>query len=503
MDGGTTLRAPWMIRLLKLDIDSGWLPVTLFAVTVIGVAGLFGIALYEAVRSGAAGSRNSGGRNDDGPIGRFRRPAVIIAGAAVGFAVGFSVAWLLDHYLVFGVMLGIKVVWAVAVGLAPLGAAIASIVVTRGARRAASAALIPFAVLSCAVNVNAVYGEYPTLGSVLGVSSFSRLDVSRIRAARLSPAQWRQRAASGDLGAVPSHGRTGSVIIPATTSGFRAREAVVYLPPAALSKTPPRLPVFLMLSGQPGSPDRAFLAGELSSIFDDYAARHHGLAPIVVSADQLGNAFHNTLCVDSEKYGDAETYLTRDVTDWITANLPASRDPKQWAIGGFSQGGTCAVQLGPAHPDLYGTMFTVGAELGPHAGSERTMVREYFGGSETAYRRHVPIDIMRAKGHSDQMLVMAAGQLDGESIDNIGRIAPVAKSIGMETTGLTVMGSGHDWHAVQQALRTSLDAIGARMGLSDDTDTSIRGSTQVRVMSIAATDDDGMGNGNGNEEGER
>ncbi|PLS31681.1 esterase [Bifidobacterium margollesii] len=480
------MRAPWIRGLLGLNIDSGWIPTMLFAVVITTATILFARSLLPSNRA----STHEPAGISTGIVRRCHRAAPLAAGAVLGFAIGFSVTWLLDHFLVFGVMLGIKVVWAAAIGVALFGMMVAQTATGRGPTRVAAAVMIPVSVLSCAVNINAVYGEYPTLGSVLGVSSFARLDYADLHDARMPVGRWRTLAESGNAPDMPAHGRTGSVIIPATESGFRAREAVAYLPPAALSKTPPRLPVFIMLSGQPGSPDRAFLAGDLTAIFDEYASRHHGLAPVVVSADQLGNAFHNTLCVDSPKYGNAETYLTRDVTDWITANLPVSHDPRQWAIGGFSQGGTCAIQLGPSHPDLYGAMFTVGAELGPHDGDEQTMVREFFGGSEERYRRHVPIDIMRSRRHSDQMLVMAAGQLDDKSTDNIERIVPVARSIGMDATGLTVVNAGHDWHAVQQALKTSLDAIGVRMGLSDDVHGMIRGSAQVLVMDIATEDDE-------------
>jgi len=56
---------------------------------------------------------------------------------------------------------------------------------------------------------------------------------------------------SGDLAAA---GVVSTVVIPGSVSGFAARPAWVYLPPAALVRNPPALPVLVLLHGQPGSP---------------------------------------------------------------------------------------------------------------------------------------------------------------------------------------------------------------------------------------------------------
>ncbi|OXM99463.1 alpha/beta hydrolase [Bifidobacterium vansinderenii] len=488
------MRSRWVRELLRIRIDSGWLPVGLFVLVCIGM-----IVLLVLSFGATAGNDASGDDDESKQNGEARRRSFAIggpfalaghrawwmpAGVVLGFVGGFGIAFLLDRLLVFGVELGIKVDLVIGLGCAIVGALVAAVMLFRGRRRVLAATLIPFAVLSCVMNVNGVYGEYPTVGSVLGISTFREFDPATIHRATTTVEQWNAAAERGSAPQAPKHGMVASVFIPATESGFRARAAVVYLPPAALVDNPPELPVFIMMAGQPGSPDRAFLAGHLKEIFDDYAAAHHGLAPIVVSPDQLGNAFHNTLCVDSSKYGNAETYLTRDVTNWITSTLPVETDADHWAIGGFSQGGTCTIQLGPSHPDLYGHMFTVGAELGPHNGSEQSMIRTFFNGDEQAYRRHVPIDIMRARGHSSQTLIMSAGELDDESVSNITQVAGVAQGIGMDVTTFVVTGTGHDWHTVQSALRASVDRLGAQLGLGGEA-RPLQDFNNIRPLDVA------------------
>ena len=98
---------------------------------------------------------------------------------------------------------------------------------------------------------------------------------------------------------MPKSGTIGTAVIPATVSHFVARDAVVYLPPAALVKNAPALPVMIFLGGQPGSPQSVVEAGQMPEILNAFAAAHHGLAPIVVIPDQLGASANNPMCLNS------------------------------------------------------------------------------------------------------------------------------------------------------------------------------------------------------------
>ena len=59
------------------------------------------------------------------------------------------------------------------------------------------------------------------------------------------------------------------------------------------------------MMGQPGTPDVTYIADAL----DAKAARHRGLAPIVVVADQTGSPWHDPLCMDPATFGKVETCL--------------------------------------------------------------------------------------------------------------------------------------------------------------------------------------------------
>ena len=447
--------------LMNISLVDGWFPATLFSITAVLAAILLGIAIWEMI----GGSRGGGKR----AIAVVACPMVI---AVIAGIVGLVIAWLLsDVFVVFGVELGPRVIAWAGCGCAIVGFAVSHVMLHRGVLRAVAVILVVCAVFSTATGIDQAYGEYATIGSLFSQDSYREADLTGMakRSDLISVTQWRQEAADGSISDIPAHGEVSKVNIPATTSHFEARQALVYLPPAALitAKHKPALPVILMMSGQPGSPGRVFAAGGIQTMMDDYAQHHGGLAPIVIAADQLGDDSHNTLCVDSPVYGKALTYLTKDVVDWVKTNLPAARQAQDWAIAGFSQGATCSLQIGANHPNLFGTIIPTGSELKPTNGSESSMISRFFHGDRTAYEKQIPINAIRNHAPSNQTLVIGAGDRDRESVRNVELIAPVAQQEGMHVTAVESLGNAHDWHAVRDTLRYGLVVFGYNTGLSD------------------------------------
>ena len=447
--------------LMNISLVDGWFPATLFSITAVLAATLLGIAIWETVGE----SRGDGKR----AIAVVACPMVI---AVIAGIVGLVIAWLLsDVFVVFGVELGPRVIAWAGCSCAIIGFAVSHAMLHRGVLRAIAVILVVCAVFSTATGIDQAYGEYATIGSLFGQDAYNEADLTGMakRNDLISVTQWRQEAADGSISDIPAHGEVSKVNIPATTSHFEARQALVYLPPAAIAtaKHKPALPVILMMSGQPGSPGRAFAAGGIQTMMDDYAQHHGGLAPIVIAADQLGDDSHNTLCVDSPVYGNVLTYLTKDVVDWVRTNLPAAWQAQDWAIAGFSQGATCSLQIGANHPDLFGTIIPTGSELKPTNGSESSMISRFFHGDRTAYEKQIPINAIRNHAPSNQTLVIGAGERDHESVRNAERIAPVAQQAGMHVTAVESLGNAHDWHAVQDTLRYGLAVFGCNTGLSD------------------------------------
>nr|WP_254281023.1 alpha/beta hydrolase-fold protein [Frigoribacterium sp. VKM Ac-2836] len=280
-------------------------------------------------------------------------------------------------------------------------------------------------------------------------------------------------AALPDLGrtwrapaALPSAGRLGSVAIPGTTSGF---DALVYLPPAALVADPPPLPVDIVLSGQgPGAaPENLVDAGRMVQTLDALARAHHGLAPVVVMPDQLERPTNNPMCVDGP-LGHSATYLTVDVPRWITSHLSVQAPGRAWAISGFSQGGTCSLQLAAGRPELFSSFVDVSGQVGPRLdGGARTTVEHGFGGDRAAYEAAQPLAVLAGKApYVGSAGFFAVGGTDSRYGPVMPIVSAAARAAGMEVTREVVPGSGHDWSTASRGLAAGTDWLAARLGLT-------------------------------------
>ena len=421
--------------LLSLHLISGPVP------TIVRVAGV--IALVSVL------------------ISRRPRRWLPIAGIVSfgGLGLGYALCWLLGDVLdLFGVDLSLVTRTWFAVLVAGLALGIARACVAGAGPKVLGAAVAIVAVLVGSIGINADLGEFPTVRAVFGGHDYRPIALPALGTTR-PVAGW---SAPSDL---PHSGRVGSAVIPPVHSHFAARDALVYLPPAALVTDPARLPVLVMLSGQPGSPSDLFTSGALATHLDTYARAHAGLAPIVVVPDQLGAPGRNPMCVDGA-LGNSATYVLRDVSSWIHAHLNVLGGAASWGIGGFSQGGTCAIQFGAAHPERYGSILDISGEVAPKRGTLQQTIDAGFGGSRGAYEAAVPAAIMKRHGAYDGTFAQfCVGADDARYGPGLRTVAREATNAGMQTTLDISPGTAHDWHTVQYALSRMIPALGAHWRL--------------------------------------
>ncbi|MHB1234445.1 MAG: alpha/beta hydrolase, partial [Microbacteriaceae bacterium] len=248
--------------------------------------------------------------------------SVTLAAAA---AVAVIVVWLVvDVFNTFGMVLGFEVTaWTMAT-FAAVGLAILNLWDSAWWRKTIAGIAIVVFLLAGTLGINAYFGLNRTLGSLLNISAVKPLSIpGPIASPSASPSPlaspvvqeplWKSWVPPANM---PAKGRTGAEVIPGVKSGFKARPAGIYLPPAALVANPPPLPLVVMMMGQPGVPDPAYVAG----VLDSFASKHNGLAPIVIVADQLGSPYVDPACANSAKYGNVETYITQDVVNWAVAH---------------------------------------------------------------------------------------------------------------------------------------------------------------------------------------
>jgi enterochelin esterase-like enzyme len=396
-----------------------------------------------------------------------RRTLAGVIAAVGGAALGLLVTWLLGDVLdVFGVQLTTATRLWVAMCVAGLALAVANLFRSRWWRKAIAVVSIPAFLVVAAAGINVDFGAYRTLNDVFGIVPYKALQLQgeRGQVAGIGTdyaSTWTKPAT------IPAKGRIGMVRIPATESGFAARLAAVYLPPAALTAAPPVLPVLYAFAGQPGAPADVFTAGRIGTLMDAYAAKHDGIAPIVVAPDQLGGPGRNPMCVDSSALGRSATYLLKDVPNWIRANLRVSSDPAAWGVFGYSQGGTCAVQFASGHPELFGSALAASSELGPTLGDRASTVATGFAGSLAAYRAAQPVAMMKAHApYQHSLMVFGIGQNDRRYTAYARTLEAEAARAGISARVLVSPGTAHDWNTVRYTLAHGFPIIAAHLGLS-------------------------------------
>ena len=338
----------------------------------------------------------------------------------------------------------------------------------RRIRRVVAVVALVLVVAVAAMKVNAVYGYYPTLRAALGRPPANEIAFTVLP--RSVPSIGARPG--GELDQVwrappdmPQHGRIAEVDIPGVESGFLPRRASIYLPPAYLSfRHRALLPVLVLMAGQPGSPQDWLTAGRLAEVMDNFAAAHRGLAPLVVLPDATGSTLANPLCMDSD-LGHLETYLARDVPDWVKAHLQVDPDPQHWAAAGFSYGGTCALQLAVRQPRIYPTFIDISGQDEPTLGDHTATVAATFHGDETAFRAVDPLTILATTGPVASAGIIAAGADDPEDLRQQRNVLAATSRAGIATRWVQVPG-GHTWPVAISVLTTALSLTAPRLGLS-------------------------------------
>lgn len=423
--------------LLDLDIVDGPVPVIVFVLAAI-------LAVLVLWRRYSA-----------------RRLLVPAAAAAFG-GLAAMVTWLVCvRWLnLFGESLGYgNYLWIAA---AFVGAAVALASIRRRPRwrTAVAIAAVPVFALAAAVGINANYGINRTLGSALAVAYSKPLTLAPPAGASTGydPELWKHWAPPADL---PAHGEVGTAAVPGTASGFHAREAGLYLPPAALVKHPPALPLLVMMMGQPGNPDPEPIA----EVLDRYAASHYGLAPVVVVADQLGDPYTDTLCLDTARLGYVETYVTKDVPAWAAAHLPVTRDHRFWTAAGYSNGGLCALSFAIDHPDVFADVLDVSGEAFPGAEHPDATLREVFHGDAGAYEACKPLYKLRHFSHPGMTAIFTAARDDPEYHHVALQAKAAAAGAGIDAAFVDLSEGGHGRGALMGGLDAGVGLLLPILGL--------------------------------------
>ena len=400
----------------------------------------------------------------------WRKPTrrwVLTAGGALLSGLALAVLiWFLTVRVwnLFGIPLsGTDYAWLVVVCSGVILALVSLVRSSRRRKLIAVASIVLFLVTG-ALGVNADFGINRTVAALIGVTVEKPLQLAPTSAPTSTPQgpvlplwkSWKPPAG------MPTQGTTGTQVIPNTLSGFTSRPAGIYLPPAALTANPPKLPLVILVMGQPGNPDPSYIAATL----DREAAAHNGLAPIVIVADQLGDPNSDPLCLDTAQYGNAETFITKDVVNWARANLNILQDARHWTIAGYSNGGQCAISFAAKYPKLWSNVIDISGE--EYAGSENApaVLASVFGGNQAAYDAQKPLTLLAAQPLPGTVGVFTVGSNDSGYIPGVKAVAAAAQAAGMTVTYWEAPNGGHVLPALTDGLDKAFEVLYPRLELA-------------------------------------
>lgn len=153
-------------------------------------------------------------------------------------------------------------------------------------------------------------------------------------------------------------------------SGLRGRILVILPATYEDGANAARLyPVIETFHGWPGNPEVWTQAMHIGPAIDALTVQRK-LGDTVVLAPQLEfPPGTDTECVDGGAGAPAvETWVTRDVPEFVAATLRVRGDRASWATAGFSSGGWCSAMATMLHPDIYGAGIVLGGYFAPEFG---------------------------------------------------------------------------------------------------------------------------------------
>lgn len=332
---------------------------------------------------------------------------------------------------------------------------------SRWRRRFAAAVAVPLCVLSAALVLNLWVGYFPTVQTAWDQVTAGPLPDQTDQVA-IAAMQKQHR--------VPLKGSLAAVDIPDTASGFKHRQEFVYLPPAWFADTPPsRLPVVMMIGGEFNTPADWMRAGGVVKTLDDFAAAHHGDAPVVVFVDPGGTFNNDTECVNGSR-GNSADHLVKDVVPYMKSHFGVGADSAHWGVVGWSMGGTCAVDLTVMHPDTFSAFVDIAGDAAPNSGTQAETVDRLFGGNAAAYASFDPATVItrhgRYQGVSGWFAVNSAPNRDAKPNDQAiaaSSLCALGQKSGIDCVVVSRPGN-HDWPFASIAFASALPWLAGAIG---------------------------------------
>ncbi len=241
---------------------------------------------------------------------------------------------------------------------------------------------------------------------------------------------------------VTQSGTTETISVASPALGGRRQQVIVYLPPGYADQPTRRYPVFYLLHGFPGRPS-AFLLTVRAGVVEDILLAKRKIQPLIlVMPWGSTGTFTDKEWANGVKPGAGwETFVAGDLVRAIDARYRTIPKGSGRALGGLSEGGYGALNIGLHHPDT----FRVLESWSGYALADN--VRSIFGGDPSRLALNSPLLELPSRATTlrrDHVFVwFYSGRKDRLRHQN-GAFAAALARAGIAHRYFRVRG-GHDW----------------------------------------------------------
>jgi|BarGraIncu00222A_1022003.scaffolds.fasta_scaffold13071_1 enterochelin esterase-like enzyme len=216
-------------------------------------------------------------------------------------------------------------------------------------------------------------------------------------------------------------------------------------------------PVIEVFHGIPGSPREYSHDINLGKMVSGLAAAGRIREAILVMPDSSPHKV-DTECVNGGRRGPAmETWLTKEVPNWVRHSLRVQGDRQSWATMGLSTGGFCSSMAAMLHPHTYGAAIELSGYLSPQFDAH---YRPFAYGS-TAWNRY---DLVKVAARNPPHVALWIETSKTDSLSYWGNSRLIATAAApMSVTADVLLDAGHRMSVWVAVMPTALQWLGSTM----------------------------------------
>jgi enterochelin esterase-like enzyme len=223
-----------------------------------------------------------------------------------------------------------------------------------------------------------------------------------------------------DTGLAAQQGFTLRLMVPGRTSHL-SRTVYVYLPPQYFQPSHQRyrFPVIELIHGFPGNPQTWITVLSVNSTLNSMVDQHLAKPAVLVMPDANGALGVSLQCLNQNNGPQDDTYLAKDLPEYLSASLRVQPPGSGWGIAGYSEGGFCAANFGLQHGRVFSYAGVLSGYFRPSDNqfAHPTRMVSAFANARQA-RLNTPMDLVRSLAPRQPIAQfwIGAGGKDGNDV---------------------------------------------------------------------------------------